>query len=121
MAGIQKVFEFERQGSVAIVAPRGDSLGFVEQDINAEINAAEAQLSQPDVTGLVLDLGATNYFGSVMIGALAGMAQTVRERNGRVAVCQASDDMQGIFKVMNLDQLWSYHDTRKTAVKALRG
>lgn len=120
MAGLQRVFLSELQGNVLIVSPRGDSVSFHELDINAEISAIESELASPAVTGLVFDLHESNYFGSVILGAMASMAQQVKERNGRVAVANASDDMQGIMKVMRLDALWTYHDSRKAAIKAVR-
>ncbi len=115
-----KVFPAELKRDTLIVSPGGDAVSFRDTDINRELNTLQRLIEQPDVSNLIIDLGSSDYFGSIIIGAINNMGLKAKEAGGRIAICNSSPDMLGILKVMNLDTLWTHYDTKKEAIRALK-
>ena len=116
----QRVFEIKHSGGVLIVAPRGDAVGFREADVNDSVSHVLEQVGRLTPPLVVADLGNSNYFGSVIIGALVTFSEQVKQAGGAFAVCRVSDEMRGVLGVMHLDQHWITCDTRREAVRAVR-
>jgi anti-anti-sigma factor len=116
----QTVFEIETSDGVLIVTPRGDAVGFREADVNHGVNSVLEQIAGLTPPLVVVDLGSSGYFGSVIIGALAAFAERARDAGGAFAVCHVSDQMRGVLKVMRLDQSWRICDTRPQAIQAVQ-
>ena len=114
-----KVFPAELRKDTLIVSPAGDTIGFRDTDINKEINTLFAVLDLPEVKNLIVDLGTSRYYGTIVIGALNAMGMKIRDRGGKISLCNASDDMRGILRVMNLDTIWPLHESLKEAIKAM--
>ncbi|MEX0704621.1 MAG: STAS domain-containing protein [Planctomycetales bacterium] len=114
-----KVFAAERQGTALIVLPQGDAIGFRESDLQKELDTLLRLLKDPELD-LVVDLSRSNYFGTVILGAINELGLRVRARGGRTALCCVSEAMREILGVMHLDELWASYETRKEALRALR-
>ena len=115
-----KVFPAELKRDTLIVSPGGDAVSFRDSDIHRELNTLQQLIEQPETTNLIVDLGSSDYFGSIIIGAMNSLGLKAKEAGGRIAICNASADMIGILKVMNLDKIWSQFDTRKEAIRAFK-
>ena len=115
-----KVFPAELKRDTLIVAPGGDAVSCRDSDINKELNTLQQLIDQPEVTNLIVDLGSSDYFGSIIIGAINNMGMKAKDAGGRIAICEASTDMMGILRVMNLDTIWSHYDTKKEAIRAFK-
>ena len=120
-AQFHKILQIERQPGVLIVVPRGDSVSFRSSDVSKELASVVELARAAEVRHVVVDLGSENYFGTVIIGAINQIGQTIAAKGGRLIVCRASDDMLRILKVMHFDDLWPVYPTRKDALKALSG
>ena len=114
-----KAFPAELRKETLVVSPAGDAVGFRELDLNKEIKTLLEILDQPEVKNLVVDLGTSKYYGTIIIGAFNVLGTKVRETGGKIAMCNASEDMRGILRVMNLDTLWPHYDSLKEALKAM--
>ena len=116
----QTVFEMESSNGVLIVAPRGDAVSFREAEVNSGVDSVLEQIAGLTPPRVVVDLGSSGYFGSIIISALASFAERAREAGGAFAVCNVSDQMKGVLKIMRLDQSWPICDTRSDAIQAVR-
>eukprot|EP00913_Durusdinium_trenchii_P008886 g8352.t1 len=96
--------------------PRGDAPGFGAKELQAELKSILEWLDEPDIKHVVIDLSASNYYGSQIIGAINSMVLKARDTGGRSAVCEVSNDMREGINVMNLDRLWTFYDTSKEAL-----
>ena len=114
-----KVFLTDLNKQTLIVSPAGDAIGFRDSDVNKEMHTLLELIGQSEVSHLIIDLGNSEYFGSVIIGAINSLGLKTREQGGRVALCNASDDMIGILRAMKLDDIWAHYDSRKAALKAI--
>ena len=90
-------------GDTLVVIPRGDAAGFNPTAVNTELATITDLAQTPPVKHLVIDFGEANYFGSIVIGALVQLAQAVRNRGGRIALCGLSEDMQQVIRLMKLE------------------
>jgi anti-anti-sigma factor len=118
-AQFHKVFPAELRKDTLVVSPRGDSISFRDSDIDKEIKVLLEILDQPQAKNLVVDLEASRYFGTTIIGAFNVLGTKARDRGGKIALCNASGDMRGILSVMNLDTLWPHYDSLKEALRAV--
>lgn len=113
------VYPVEIWGDTLVVIPRGDAAGFNPTAVNSELATITELAQTPPVKHLVIDFGEANYFGSIVIGALIQLAQAVRNRGGRVALCNLSEDMQQVIRLMKLESMWEFFSTRNAALKAI--
>jgi anti-anti-sigma factor len=113
-----RIFPCERVASTLIVTPVGDSLGVQELDLEREIGALHKRLEDEGITGYLVDAGKAPYFSSIVLGAVLAMCQKVRGRGGHVAFCNASEGMRDVMKIMKLDAVLPYYETREDALSA---
>ena len=114
------VLRVERKRNTLVVTPAGDGIGFRDADIQQELNLLLSLLDGPDFDNVVVDLGGANYFGTTIIGCITGLGRKTEETGGRLAVCNASEDMQGVMQVMHLDRRWPHFDSLRDALKSLK-
>jgi anti-anti-sigma factor len=116
MWGRQKIFPYDREGSVVIVKPTGDSLSVQERQLKKEIDAIHAVIDQDDCQHLVVDLSAASYFGSMVIGAVMAFCGKIKNKNGKAALCSASQGVHDSIQIMRLDSVVPYYPTRQEAL-----
>ena len=115
-----KVFLVEAKGDALIVSPTGEAFEFRHSLVISEMNTILELLEEPETQNLVIDLGREEYYGSVIIGAVNSMVNKVLDRGGRVATCNASEEMQNVIRIMNLTERWPNYPSRRKALKAVK-
>lgn len=115
-----KVFLAELQGDTMIVSPQGDAAGFRDTDISHELKTLLELVDDPRVANLLVDFGRSNYFGSIIIGAIHNLGVKVRAGGGKLGMCDISDEMLETLKTLKLDTIWTTYDSRKAALKAFK-
>lgn len=112
-----KVFLADLQGDTMVVTPQGDAAGFREADIAIELKTLLELVTDPRVANLVVDFGRSNYFGSVIIGAVHNLGVKVRSGGGKLGMCDVSEEMLETLRTLKLDTIWTHYDTVKLALK----
>ncbi len=115
-----KAFDVSTHRGVVVVTPLGDTLSFRDIDIQREADEISEMIRNQNLKRLVIDMGHSNYFGSIMIGMINSFGQLVKEQGGQMVLCNASQDMQAIMKIMKIDTLWPYVPTLAKAIKAAK-
>ncbi len=115
-----KAFDVSTHRGVVVVTPLGDTLSFRDIDIQREADEISEMIRNQNLKRLVIDMGHSNYFGSIMIGMINSFGQLVKEQEGQMVLCNASQDMQAIMKIMKIDTLWPYVPTLAKAIKAAK-
>jgi anti-anti-sigma factor len=77
-------------------------------------------VSGSPVKHIVLDLHKMDYCGSTALGAFVSLWHGVRERGGRLALCNISKHERELLGVTNLDYLWPLCPSRVEALRAVR-
>jgi anti-anti-sigma factor len=114
-----KIFLVEQSDGTVILTPQGDPSSFRYRDLQAETNSVRSHMARPENVNLVVDLRHCQYFGSEFIGALVSMMRDVRGRNGRCALCGATDQMRKVLQNMSLFRLWPYFENRDEALDSM--
>jgi anti-anti-sigma regulatory factor len=115
-----KVLLAEQKGTSLIVSPAGDAVGFRDVDLQNELRILLSLIDGQNFKNVVVDLGGAHYYGSIIIGCITSLGQKAEEAGGRLAICGASDEMQGVMRVMHLDERWPNYKSRRAALKELR-
>ncbi len=115
-----KIFEVEKDSPCIFVTPVGQGASFRYADLQMEANTVRTLVSAPEFTTLIIDLGRLDYFGSEFIGALIIIGREKKNRGGKVALCNANDNMYEVLKNMAIFKLWPYYEDRAAAVEALK-
>ncbi|MDA0833470.1 MAG: STAS domain-containing protein [Planctomycetota bacterium] len=120
MPNIRDLFEIEQVKDILILTPRGDVAGFLELDVHRQVQEIEKRIDSGETRHLLVDLGNSRYFGTVVIGILNSLARHVRECGGILVLSQVSEDMSQILRVMKLADTLPQFETRKTALHYLK-
>lgn len=73
----------------------------------------------PAGKSVVVDLAASNYFGSVLLGLLINIRQRTRAGRGELIVCGASPALVRVLRTANLERLIEMAATRAEAMDSL--
>ena len=114
----QNVFLTELIGTTLVVTPQGDAVGFRYNQIHTETNGLTELLDKHPVTNLIIDFGAVEIVGSIIISSIVRLARKINDRQGKAAFCNASSTMQDVVQTMNLTRLWPYFDSREAAIES---
>jgi len=114
-------FEVERVGDVLVLTPLRDLRELDYPEIEVEGKELLWLESDAWVRGVVVDFGRTDYFGSTAIGLLLRLGRRMRNREGRLALCNVSDHEKEILAAAGLAGFWTAYPSREGAVKAAAG
>ena len=73
-----------------------------------------ARLEPPRV---LLDFEGVQFLSSAILGKLIKLNGVVLDRDGQLKLCSLIDKIAEVFKITNLDRLFSIHDTRDKALR----
>ena len=106
------------RGDTLVVAPRAGSVACSVPRFKAEIKGVIAQLNEPAVRNLVLDLGGV-YPGVRMLVAIDTLLRAARLRGGRVALAGVTNETAQVMRVLGLDAGCTLHLDRPAALAAV--
>ena len=119
MPDSHKAFRYERAGATLIVSLQGDSLQTEESALEREIDILHKIIDEPAVKNVVVDIGSKPFFGSIIIGAIMALCQKAIGNGGKAVLCDASEGMRDVIRIMKLDSVLPYYQTREEALKSL--
>lgn len=114
------IFKVCQEGEILIVEPPEDTLGYEESDLDRAIEDLFDQLEEPEVVHLIIDLGRAPSHSSIMIGAIMGLCQKVKNDGGKAVLCHASPSMMEALKTMRLDTVHPYMETVEKAMHLIQ-
>ena len=89
----------------------------------AEITSASAQLKQYIETnrprGLVFDFEGVKFFSSQVLGLLLEARARLEAYRGQIAITSLSPQLERVFKITNLDKIFSFYPDRAAALRQL--
>ena len=114
-----KFFRVEQQGDTLIFSAVGSMGSLVEDDVRDEWDLLLKQLDQHQAKNAIIDLGALDYFGSIMLELLVVLWKRVSSRHGKLAICKVSDVGREILQTAKFHTIWPIVDTREEALAAV--
>src|SRR3989304_3864118 len=85
------------------------------QDIGEKLHQL---IEQEDRQRLILDFHKVKILSSQMLGVLIGLLKRIRSDRGRIVICGMKPDLHKVFKITNLDKLFSFYDTEGQALRS---
>ena len=114
-----KYFKIEQSGDTLIFSAIDSIGGLVEDEARNEWDALLGQISDQGAKNAVMDLGALDYFGSIVLELMVVLWKRVSARGGKLAVCNVSDVGMEILKTAKFDTIWPIVATRDEALSAV--
>jgi anti-anti-sigma factor len=115
MTATSSVFKVEREDQILIIIPATDLRELEFQEIEFEGDELLELLEDETLRNVIVDFGATDYFGSTALGVFLKVWERVRERGGRMVFCNLSDHEWEILEVAGLAGLWPRCSSREEA------
>ncbi len=108
-----------RQNDVTVLemGPAYDSLDETALDELGSLLLTTAATADPPF--VVLDLGGTDFIGSLFIEVLVRAWKRLTERGGTFVLCCVQPFCEEVIKTTQLDTLWGIFPTREQAIRSL--
>ncbi|PKK91640.1 MAG: hypothetical protein CVV64_02950 [Candidatus Wallbacteria bacterium HGW-Wallbacteria-1] len=79
---------------------------------------AITDLIKSDKTRIVLNLHGLSYINSAGLGVLINLLKTSKAHGGDIRLCQLNSDLAELFKITNLNQVFTIFDDAEQAVES---
>ena len=114
-----KFFRVEQHGDTLIFTAVRSMGSLVEDDVREEWDALLRQLDSFNAKNAVIDLGALEYFGSIMLELLVVLWKRVSSRRGKLAICHVSEVGNEILQTAKFHTIWPIVASREEALAAV--
>jgi anti-sigma B factor antagonist len=108
------------EGNAAIASFKSTCISDV-----AEITSASAQLKQYIEANrprkVVFDFDGVKFFSSQVLGLLLEARARLESHSGQVAITSLSPQLERVFKITNLDKIFSFYPDRTAALQQTQG
>jgi anti-sigma B factor antagonist len=112
--------DIRSEGNVAIARFKGHCICDVEQIANASTGLKQyIEAHQP--SALIFDFDGVKFFSSQVLGILLEARARLRPHDGRVAVSGLTSQLERVFRITNLDQLFTLHADLPAAMTTMSG
>ena len=85
------------------------------QDIGEKLHRL---IENEDRQRLILDFQKVKILSSQMLGVLIGMLKRINSSKGRIVICGMKSELFKVFKITNLDKLFSFYDGEGQALRS---
>jgi anti-sigma B factor antagonist/stage II sporulation protein AA (anti-sigma F factor antagonist) len=117
--GNMRFFTLQVEGSTLIVAPTGPVSNLSGHEMQPEVSELMALFQKEQCRDVLIDMEKASFFGSVLLGALNSIFRQVRQRAGKMAICNLSGVGLEVVHVARFDTLWAVYPTREAALRSL--
>lgn len=114
-----RFFRVEQKGDTLIFSAVGSMGSLVEDDVREEWDLLLKQLDQYQAKNAIIDLGALDYFGSIMLELLVVLWKRVSSRHGKLAICRVSEVGKEILQTAKFHTIWPILGTCDEALAAV--
>jgi anti-anti-sigma factor len=111
----------EREGETVIMTPPQDLPSLDGQESRQWASDVLGALGGTPTKHVVVDLRRAGPFGAAALGLYLGLWKGVRDRDGRMALCNASRDDRVLLCATSLNCMWPVCPTREKALEAVEG
>ena len=88
------------------------------QDIGEQLHRL---IEEEDRQRLILDFHKVKILSSQMLGVLIGLLKRIRSDRGRIVICGMKSELHKVFKITNLDKLFTFYKTEGNALRSFEG
>ncbi len=114
-----KYFRIEPSGDALIFSAVVNIDGLMEDEVREECDALLQQVAQNKAKHAIVDLGALDYFGSILLELMVVVWKNVSPQGGKLVVCNVSQVGREILQTAKFDSIWPIVASREDALKEL--
>jgi anti-anti-sigma factor len=112
--------EIVGEGNAAIALFKSTCLGDADEIARASTQIREyVERNQPDT--MVFDFAGVKFISSQVLGLLLEARAHQRAHGGHVVLCTLGAQLHRVFRITNLDRIFTFHADRETALRAIAG
>jgi anti-anti-sigma factor len=108
------------QGNVAIASFRSTCVSDVEEIAGASVQIKD-YIDRERPSRIVFDFGGVKFFSSQVLGLLLEARAYLQPYSGQVVVCGISEQLRRVFKITNLDKIFTFFADRGSATDEALG
>jgi anti-anti-sigma factor len=116
MNAASEMFEVARFSGIVVITPTRDLRELEFEAIQEELGHLA---DDPTLSRVVVDLGRTDYLGSTALGMFVALARTLRQRGGRLVLCNSSAHEREIVGVTGLADVLPSYPSLQDALRAV--
>ncbi len=116
MRNIPKHFRVEPSDDTLIFSAVSSINMLLDEEVREERSLLLDQLSQHDAKNLVIDLGAVDHFGSVMLELMVDLWKHIKTAEGEFVVCNVPAVGKQVLHTTKLGALWTILRSREEAL-----
>jgi anti-sigma B factor antagonist len=102
-------------GDAAVASFQSTCISDVEEITSASARIRQ-YISQHQPRKMVFDFSGVKFFSSQVLGLLLEARAQLLPGQGQVAVCALDERLRRVFKITNLDRIFTFHADRQAAV-----
>jgi anti-sigma B factor antagonist len=110
--------EIINENGVAVVAFKAASISNVE-GINTVSDRIKEYIDQNRPNSLVFDFEGVKFFSSQVLGLLLEVRAKLETHNGKVVISAINPRLHRVFKITNLDKIFTFFPNKESAIKAI--
>ncbi len=100
-------------GKLVVLEPKGNYVGGDETD---DLRNEFKKLSDEGNLKLVVDLGEVSYLNSSALGVLIATHTNYAKRGGKIKLCQLNKNIENLFVITKLSQIFDSYPSQMEAV-----
>ncbi len=85
------------------------------QDIGEKLHRL---IADEDRQRMILDFQKVKILSSQMLGVLIGMLKRIHSSKGRIVICGMKTELYKVFKITNLDKLFSFYEDEGRSLRS---
>jgi len=109
--------EITGEGNVAVVTFKATSVSDVEAIAAASIQIKDF-INKNHPGSLIFDFAGVKFFSSQVLGLLLDVRTKLRACNGKMIISGINPQLHRVFKITNLDKIFTFFPDRDSALKA---
>ena len=114
----QEALTISSEGAVAVACFTGACICDVDEIARASA-ALRRHMETQRPTGLIFDFTGVKFFSSQVLGLLLEARGRLQPQGGRVAVSALSPQLERVFRITSLDQIFAFYPDRPAAIRQL--
>jgi anti-anti-sigma factor len=111
-----KFFRVEPAGETLVFTATNNMGSLVEDDVRDEWEALLREFEVHNARHAVIDLGALDYFGSIMLELMVVLWKRVSAKRGKLVICNVSHVGKEILHTAKFHTIWPIVATRDEAL-----
>ena len=115
---LKNALDIRPEGNVAIARFKGSCICDVEEIAGAS-TCLRQYIEAHRPSGLIFDFTGVKFFSSQVLGLLLEARARLQPQEGRVAVSALTPQLERVFRITNLDKIFTFHPDLAAAVEKL--